>query len=61
MRQTNHCLEPGIIYTVMREQIVKVTNMNFELPRQPDQHFKTVFGQLATELETTFANLSDHV
>jgi len=51
----------GIIYSVMREQIVKITNMKFELPRQPDQHFKTVFGHLATELETTFANLGDHV
>ncbi|CAD7955125.1 unnamed protein product [Amoebophrya sp. A120] len=51
----------GLIYTVMREQIVKITNMKFELPRQPDQHFKTVYGQLVTELETSFANLGDHV
>lgn len=51
----------SIIYSVMREQIVKITNMKFELPRQPDQHFKSTFNQLVNELESTFATLGEHV
>jgi V-type H+-transporting ATPase subunit A len=51
----------GIIASVMRESIVKITNMKFELPRQPDQHFKTVFKSLLDEVATAFESLSDHV
>merc|ERR1712048_585853 len=36
----------SLIYQVMREDIVAMTNMKFELPRQPDQHFKTVYKAL---------------
>jgi len=51
----------GIISSVMRETIVKVTDMKFEMPRQPDQHFKTTYGKLVVELENQFGSLMDHV
>jgi len=51
----------GIVAQVMREQIVKITNMKFELPRQPDQHFKNVYKTLLDEVAATFGTLSDHV
>merc|ERR1711972_416355 len=47
----------GIIASVMREDIVKITNMKFELPRQPDQHFKTVYKQLLDEVTAKFGTL----
>merc|ERR1719276_765907 len=51
----------GIVSSVMREHIVKITNMKFELPRQPDQHFKTVYKQLLDEVTAAFGTLGDHV
>jgi len=51
----------GIVNSVMKEQIVKITNMKFELPRQPDQHFKTVYKQLFDEIVVAFGTLGDHV
>merc|ERR1712224_1002418 len=33
--------------------------MKVEMPRQPDQHFKSVYGKLLTELETGFSTLGD--
>ena len=44
-----------------REQIVKITNMKFEMPRQPDSHFQKVYGQLITECENVLNTISDHV
>lgn len=51
----------GIINSVMKEHIVKMTDMKFEMPRQPDQHFKTVFGKLLEQIEGGFGTIMDHV
>merc|ERR550514_2639479 len=44
----------------MREQIVKVTSMKFEMPRQADAHFKKVFSALCDEITNSFRNLTDN-
>lgn len=44
----------------MRELITKVTSMKFEMPRQPDEHFKKVYGVLVDEITTAFRNLTDN-
>jgi len=44
----------------MRELITKVTSMKFEMPRQPDEHFKKVYGVLVDEISTAFRNLTDN-
>merc|ERR1711924_280255 len=51
----------NVIKTVMGKSIVKVTDMKFELPRQPTSHFKNVYGQLIEELNNGFRSLGDHV
>jgi len=51
----------GIIYQVMRKDITDVTNMKFELPRQPDQHFKTTFKTLFDRIESNFSRLTEHI
>merc|ERR1712194_902227 len=51
----------GLIYSVMRKEIVDITNMKFELPRQPDSHFKSVYAQLYSRIETAFTTLVDHL
>jgi V-type H+-transporting ATPase subunit A len=48
------------INEAMREQIVKITSMKFEMPRQPDSHYKQVFQvELVGELDTAFQQLTD--
>merc|ERR1711981_1507104 len=42
----DHKIGWNTIYNDMRELIVKITNMKFEMPRQPDAHYQFVFGQL---------------
>jgi len=49
----------SIIYNTMREQITKITDMKFELPRQPDEHFKKVYNGLLEEIHGCFRGLSD--
>merc|ERR1711904_596530 len=39
-----HKITWNTINTSMRELIAKVTSMKFELPRQPDEHFKQAFN-----------------
>merc|ERR1719326_2021092 len=36
----------GTIYNSMREIVVKITSMKFELPQQTDEAFKKVFNKL---------------
>merc|ERR1712135_55131 len=45
------------IYSQMKEIITKITSMKFELPRQPDEHFKRTFVALHEEVQAAFRNL----
>jgi V-type H+-transporting ATPase subunit A len=47
------------VYTQMKDLFVKMTSMKFELPRQSEDHFKTVFGALNDEVQAAFRNLSE--
>jgi V-type H+-transporting ATPase subunit A len=49
----------GMIYANCRELIVKVTAMKFELPRQPDDHFKKTFNALHEEVVNAFRTLAE--
>lgn len=49
----------AMVYSSMRELIVKITSMKFELPRQPQQAFTKVFGALVEEINLSFRNLQD--
>jgi hypothetical protein len=49
----------SMISTTMRETLTKVTDMKFELPRQPDAHFKTTYGKLCEEIAAGFRNLGE--
>jgi hypothetical protein len=51
----------GIIYQIMRKEIVAITNMKFEAPRQPESAFRNAYGKLLTEVETAFTNLVDQM
>merc|ERR1712167_329039 len=42
------------IHSAMRDLIKKVTDMKFELPRQPEEHFKKVFTALYDEVQAAF-------
>merc|ERR1719456_1693972 len=55
----DHKIGWNTINQAMRETIVKVTSMKFEMPRQPDAHFKKVFGALVDEISGNFRNLTD--
>merc|ERR1711959_286588 len=51
----DHKIGWNTINQTMREQIVKIPSMKFELPRQPDEHFKKVFQvDLVEELNASF-------
>jgi len=47
------------IYTAMRDVITKITSMKFELPRQPESHFRSVFGALVDEISAAFRQLNE--
>jgi len=49
----------SVINSQMRELITKVTNMKFELPRQPEEHFKKVFFALHEEVVAAFRSLAE--
>lgn len=49
----------AMIYQTLRDIHVKVTMMKFELPRQADKHFQTVYGALVEEINQGFRNLQD--
>jgi len=51
----------NVIKTVMNKDIVALTNMKFELPRQPTSHFKSVYGALVEQQNVNFRTLADHV
>merc|ERR1712146_184659 len=48
------------IATHMRELIKKITDMKFEMPRQPEEHFKKVFNNaLYDEVNAAFRTLAE--
>merc|ERR1719240_1199466 len=52
----------GMINQGMRETIVKITSMKFEMPRQPDEHYRKVLQvDLVAEIDAGFNNLVDSV
>lgn len=57
----DHKIGWNTINQSMRETIVKITSMKFEMPRQPDAHFKVVFQEkLVDEITAGFRNLTDN-
>merc|ERR1712206_3564 len=46
----------GTIAVAMKDIIKKITDMKFELPRQPDEHFKKTYLALYDEVMTAFRN-----
>merc|ERR1711963_99875 len=44
----------NVINTNMRDMILKVTNMKFEMPRQPEEHYRKVFTNLHDEVVAAF-------
>merc|ERR1711907_770847 len=49
----------NMINNSMREIIVKITSMKFEMPSNTDEHFKTVFGKLNEEVAAGFRSLAE--
>jgi len=49
----------GTINSSMRELIVKITAMKFELPGQTDEGFKGVFNKLMEEVQAAFRTLAE--
>jgi len=49
----------GTINNALKEYIVKITNMKFELPRQSEEHFKKVFVSLHDEVVNAFRGLAE--
>jgi V-type H+-transporting ATPase subunit A len=47
------------IYNSMRELVVKITSMKFELPGNTDEYFKAYFNKLFDEVQTAFRNLAE--
>merc|ERR1711904_524984 len=47
------------IYQAMRDLITKITSMKFEMPRQPEAHYKKVFGDLVDEITSGFRQLTE--
>merc|ERR1719353_261910 len=47
------------IYNSMRETVVKITQMKFELPGQSEEQFKEVFKKLNDEILTGFRTLAE--
>jgi V-type H+-transporting ATPase subunit A len=49
----------AIIASGMKLQIKKITDMKFEMPREPDEHFKRTFIALYEEIMGCFGNLGE--
>jgi len=55
----DHKITWNTVATQMRDYIVKVTNMKFEMPRQPDEHFAKTYGDLYEEIMAAFRTLAE--
>merc|ERR1719158_2367448 len=49
----------GTIYNSMRDLVVRITSMKFELPGQSDEDFKKIFGKLNEEVMAGFRTLAE--
>merc|ERR1711904_319183 len=49
----------GIICTKLKEQLVKLTSMKFEMPQNTDDYFKKTFANLNEEIVGAFRTLSE--
>jgi len=49
----------GTINNALKDYIVKITEMKFELPRQSEEHFKKTFVSLHDEVVNAFRGLSE--
>merc|ERR1712194_530755 len=49
----------GIVAIGMKEWIKKITDMKFEMPRQPEEHYKKVFAELYAEVEAAFVSMAE--
>jgi len=49
----------NLIYNQMRDLVVKITSMKFELPRQSEAYFKQTFTDLYEEVLAAFKSLSE--
>jgi len=50
----------SLIKSVMNKEYVALTNMKFEMPRQPASHFKSVYAELVVQQTAQFRTLADH-
>jgi len=48
----------NMIYAELKSLHTKVTEMKFQLPRQPDEHFKKFFSELNEEVLQAFRQMS---
>merc|ERR1712054_402013 len=49
----------GIICTKLKEQLVKLTSMKFEMPQNTDDYFKKTFANLNEEIQGAFRTLAE--
>merc|ERR1712003_599363 len=49
----------GIINSSMKDIIKKITDMKFEMPRQPEEHYKKLFVALHDEVINAFRNIAE--
>eukprot|EP00930_Biecheleria_cincta_P056739 TRINITY_DN427_c0_g1_i4.p1 TRINITY_DN427_c0_g1~~TRINITY_DN427_c0_g1_i4.p1 ORF type:complete len:627 (-),score=120.25 TRINITY_DN427_c0_g1_i4:110-1924(-) len=54
-----HKITWNVINVAMKDIIRKITEMKFELPRQPEEHFKRTFVALHDEVLAAFRNLAE--
>merc|ERR1712151_111562 len=57
--QGEHKITWNQIAASMRDLIVKITNMKFEMPRQAEDHYKKVFTALYDEVIAAFRTISE--
>merc|ERR1711953_487753 len=49
----------GTIYNSMKEQLIKLTSMKFEMPQNTDDYFKKCFKELNEEILAAFRKLAE--
>merc|ERR1712232_936191 len=54
-----HKIGWNTINNSMRDMIKKITDMKFEMPRQPEEHYKKLFVALYDEVINAFRNIAE--
>jgi len=49
----------GMIASTMRSTLTKITDMKFELPRQPDENFRKAYGVIGDEIHSGLRGLAE--